>query len=309
MEKRESLCSFFIMQYTENKMFEDYAVEIIEQIQAEIHRKSPADYENGLAGIGVGIEYLAQNGFLDINTDEILEDFNDRINRDIVYEPQENNSLANGLTGLGQYVLYRIIRPSPSSNEIELLVNRELMIHVVNIMENSEFEEDKDWTDVLSFLSRLHRLNLCNPKIERVVEKIKPHFHEESILSESSPEKILSFIPTIQLYNDMENAVVQSVEKMIQTLSDSGTPVVEKENRNTSETLIWLLRCKRLIGQAGIGSRLISELDTLIEKQAEQLHEIRLEKGKLSLKGCAGTGMALMTVSGQCKDEWLDLFG
>jgi hypothetical protein len=41
-------------------------VEVIRQVQAEIHKYSSTDYDSGLAGIGTGVEYLAQNGFLEI---------------------------------------------------------------------------------------------------------------------------------------------------------------------------------------------------------------------------------------------------
>ncbi|MDR2147025.1 MAG: hypothetical protein LBE91_11255 [Tannerella sp.] len=292
---------FHYAQYSGNGMFEDYAVEIIEQIQAEIHRNSPADYANGLTGIGAGIEYLAQNGFLDINPDEILEDFDNRIHSDIFYVPQENNSLMS----LGQYLLCRIAHPSSSSDKNRLLSNREMIIRIVNILENSEFSEDKYLTDVLSFLSRLHRLNVYNPQIEQIAERLKPHFRPELIFTESNPEKLLAYIPLIQLYDDIEEAVIQSVKNAIQKISESGT----LSGENASDTLIWLLRCKRLTGQTGICQELASVSDKLIENPIGQFQEIRFEKGKLSLKGCAGTGLALMTTAGKCKDNWLDLWG
>jgi len=107
---------FHYARYTGNELFEDYAIDIIKQIQAEIHANSPVDYNRGLAGIGAGIEYLVQNGFLNIDTDEVLEDFDNRIRHDIMYQPQENDSLRNGLTGLGQYLLWRIVRPQENGN-------------------------------------------------------------------------------------------------------------------------------------------------------------------------------------------------
>ena len=41
--------------------FADY--NIIYEIQNQIHSNSLANYENGIVGIGVGIDYLIQNNF------------------------------------------------------------------------------------------------------------------------------------------------------------------------------------------------------------------------------------------------------
>ena len=77
---------FHYARYTENDLFEEYAIDLIEEIQSQIHLKLSTDYERGLSGIGVGIEYLAQNGFIHSNTDEILEDVDEKIYRTIMDE-------------------------------------------------------------------------------------------------------------------------------------------------------------------------------------------------------------------------------
>ena len=43
-------------------------------LQNQIHVNRPVDYEKGIAGIGVGIDYLVRNDFLDVE-DDIFEDF------------------------------------------------------------------------------------------------------------------------------------------------------------------------------------------------------------------------------------------
>lgn len=44
-------------QFTGNTLFENYASALIREMQNEIHNNTPADYERGVAGIGVGIGY------------------------------------------------------------------------------------------------------------------------------------------------------------------------------------------------------------------------------------------------------------
>ena len=55
--------------YTGNELFADYAMDLIGETLNQIHVNSPADYEKGIAGIGVGIDYLIRNDFLNVEDD------------------------------------------------------------------------------------------------------------------------------------------------------------------------------------------------------------------------------------------------
>jgi hypothetical protein len=66
---------FHYARQTLDNRFSNMAEMLIDEIQSTIHADSPIDYAFGLTGIGVGIEYLAQYGFINIETDDILEDF------------------------------------------------------------------------------------------------------------------------------------------------------------------------------------------------------------------------------------------
>ena len=70
-----SVYFFHLARSTRNKVYEEYAGELIDEIYEEIIVNTPVNFENGLAGIGWGIEYLVQNGFIEADTDEVLEDY------------------------------------------------------------------------------------------------------------------------------------------------------------------------------------------------------------------------------------------
>lgn len=70
---------FCYARYTQNNLFREFSFKLIEKIQNSIHQETPINYKNGLAGIGATIEYLVQEGFVEANTDDILEEFDDRI--------------------------------------------------------------------------------------------------------------------------------------------------------------------------------------------------------------------------------------
>ena len=65
---------FQLARQTKNQIYEDYAGELIDEIYEEITANTPVDFENGLAGIGWGIENLIENEFIEANTDKVLEE-------------------------------------------------------------------------------------------------------------------------------------------------------------------------------------------------------------------------------------------
>jgi len=60
-------------------LYSDYSFDLIEKIQNRIHEKAPIDYQQGLTGIGVAFEFMVQNGFIDADTDDLLEDFDKQL--------------------------------------------------------------------------------------------------------------------------------------------------------------------------------------------------------------------------------------
>lgn len=92
--------------YTGNKIFEDFAGELIEQVLKEIHINSSVDFSSGLAGIGWGVEYLIKNGFAEAVDENIL----DELDNSIFQLDRKNPRLKrvyNDFYGYGLYYLCR----------------------------------------------------------------------------------------------------------------------------------------------------------------------------------------------------------
>jgi hypothetical protein len=136
MEKWVSLFFFFqIARQTKNQIYEDYAGELIDEIYEEITENTPVNFENGLAGIGWGIEYLVQNKFIVADTDEVLEEFDNRIFKELIYNTPKEIGLLNGVIGNGAYFLKRIQNPASSEEKITTLTNKKPLIHVIDELE------------------------------------------------------------------------------------------------------------------------------------------------------------------------------
>lgn len=302
---------FHYARYAGNELFEDYAVEIIQAIQAEIHKDSATDYDCGLAGIGAGIEYLSQNGFLAINTNEILADFDRRIRHDIMCQEQENNSLADGMCGWGSYLLYRLNGFSSGADKLYPLI-KDSIIHTVNLLEKDQNLLPDDLPDILSFLSRLYPLGICNSAIDRCMDKIWNDFSFRLIPDEQLPSWTLALLRLAPLRSQSADIAVQAVDKSLQAMEAHEEPRSNRQQVHTIHQLLWLLQCKRLISQTNLNLDPDSSINAFVEKKfyiKDKELELSFEKGKLSLKGYAGFGLAMMTLSGKCDDTWLDLLG
>ena len=299
---------FHYGRYSGNKQFDDYAIEMISSIQEGLHWGSEVNYKNGLAGIGAGIEYLSQNGFLDIDTNEILEDFDPRIRDEILYRKHDNKSLGMGLCGLGQYLLYRINYSFSGVNELRLLTNRERILYVVNIIENEGIPPTNELPDVLLFLCRLYHLDICNPKIERYLDKLLKEFSYNDIRNGNQSAWVLALLRLISIRNQTVNLIERLIVEVLQSIDSTDALSTNNGFADTVNRLLWLLQCKKLIKKTCTNTNIYNHLEILTDKTIRQATDsLGYEKNTLSLMGYSGAGLALMTVSGDCDDTWLDL--
>ena len=58
--------------YMGNSLYNEFAGELLDEVYQGIHTELPVNFESGLCGVGWGIEYLLQYGFMEGDSDEIL---------------------------------------------------------------------------------------------------------------------------------------------------------------------------------------------------------------------------------------------
>ena len=59
---------FELAQASQNVAYEGLASNLLDEIYDEIHYDLPINLENGLCGIGLGLEYLVKHGFMEKTT-------------------------------------------------------------------------------------------------------------------------------------------------------------------------------------------------------------------------------------------------
>lgn len=143
---------FHYARHTENMLFADYAIDLIGEMQNQLHVNSRADYENGIAGIGMGIDYLIRDKFLLVEED-ICEDFDERMYRAVMYEPWQDFSMYDGLTGYGRYWMTRMRYQASAGYAGECL-----MYITERIEESLSDIPLKEQIEVYCFLYDLHKI-------------------------------------------------------------------------------------------------------------------------------------------------------
>jgi len=111
--------------YTGLSVYDDFAEKLLDEIYDNLGQNSSIDFHSGLCGIGWGIEYLVQNGLMEGDTDEILEDIDKKV-MDI--ENMNDMSLEQGLGGILHYVYARVL--SAHSNKRNVPFSKDFLIRL-----------------------------------------------------------------------------------------------------------------------------------------------------------------------------------
>lgn len=187
MHGNTGLCIFFyhLARATNNDDYEKIADDLLDKVFASLSLSAPSDLENGLAGIGWGVEYLVQNGFVEGNTDEILEEVDNKVFK-ALHEDNLNSFELNGLTGYLFYVISRLRNPGNPLTMAQR-INRELLIRTINKIDElvttqfpsivKEICFDLLWRFpvVLFGLTEAFELKIYNEKIRCMIKQWLPN--------------------------------------------------------------------------------------------------------------------------------------
>jgi lantibiotic modifying enzyme len=142
---------FRLARETCNSVYEGYAGELIDEIYEEVHAKTPCDFENGLAGIGWGIEYLIRNKYIDADPNEVLEEFDSQIIHEITFLATDDVGILKGLSGYLIYFISRLQSNIPGSKTYDI-INKALKETLNKLQEQieehfSDFVSDDIWKE------------------------------------------------------------------------------------------------------------------------------------------------------------------
>lgn len=102
-----SLFFFLLSRHSGNRWYEEFAGELLDDVCSSLSQQCPVTFADGLCGIGWAIEFLKKEGFIDGDTDDILEEVDKQVmERDV--RRITDTSLETGLAGIAAYVRSRL---------------------------------------------------------------------------------------------------------------------------------------------------------------------------------------------------------
>lgn len=219
-----SIFFYHFARETGNADYEKIADDLLDKTFASMNSLAPPDFENGLAGIGWGIEYLVQNNFAEGNTDEILEEVDNKIFRSLNEDNHTSFELTTGLTGYLFYLINRLKNKRTPASLAEK-INCELLILTINrinelvttqfssIVKDINFDLFWRFPAMLFGLTEAFKLNIYSEKIRRMFKQWLPYF--ETYIPSLHVNRLFIAVALNQICSQIPN---ERLEKQIQNL-------------------------------------------------------------------------------------------
>lgn len=163
---------FHLARITQSSLYENTSFKLIDAIWEDLFVEMPFSFGNGLLGIGCGIQYAINEGFVGGDSDEILSETDIIAYTVIGQRPTENLNLEEGVCGIGYYLFYRLKDKENTNDSLTTLVGKEHLIYLIDWIEEllPINENHQAICDTYFMLSRLHTLDVINFKIEKLID-------------------------------------------------------------------------------------------------------------------------------------------
>jgi hypothetical protein len=165
-----------LMRHTNSDVFTEKALALLDDISDNIRFVRDVGFAEGITGIGWAIQWLADNEFLDINTDEALGEIDDSLYRTIVFSPDEDISMARGTLGKAIYFTKRHQSVNEGTVRFKAMCRHECLVLLTNDLKaklageqqlpvigsgmEENVEQYTNWAHALLFLSSFIHLNI-----------------------------------------------------------------------------------------------------------------------------------------------------
>jgi hypothetical protein len=297
--------------YCGNKIYEDYAGELIDEIYEEINSSTPVNFANGLTGIGWGIEYLIQNKFVDADSDEALAEIDNA-----VYLSMLNNPLllddGKDLFGYGLYCISRLLGHEGDDNNLTTLIKKEHLIYLTDECERLlvhkrylEFNilqfSASTLNSLLWFLLEIEKLALFPSKARKVLKYLPDYIsHEQGVLSGNADMFILHMLSKKAAGQFTD----ESLRKQYLSLISRTENELKKQTLDEKSVLVNLqsVYIQRLIYGLNLlnityYSLTFKKALCIIDNENDWKKTLDgISKSNLGMTGLAGSGLLLMEV-------------
>ena len=156
---------------TKEERWKEVAEKWLDEIIELCDNKIPINYGSGLCGIGVGIEWLIQNHYVEGDADTILAEFDWKIQIAINARSISQTSIYQGILGIAYYIYCRLCYRKDVETSVTLTL-KEYSIYLLDWLEDILLDEEceKDYNEFYFILTLFHQLDIYNAKVIRLLE-------------------------------------------------------------------------------------------------------------------------------------------
>jgi hypothetical protein len=293
----------------QSEMYENYAGELIDEIYEEINPQTPVGFSNGLTGIGWGIEYLVRNGFVEADTDEVLNEMDSIIYREMLKQPVllENN---NDLFGYGLYILARLHGKKIDDNNLTTLVKKQHLIYLTDECERLLIYKRYLDFNILSmrvgtinsiawFLLEMNKSGLFPSKVDKLIRHLPSELEFTlKTYDDSAQEYVLwqllqNFIPLVS-----DNEIKEKYTAYANMVAERWREASKVDDNLTGifSSMAWLkLLYSPYLKEDTFLTNLNERVFNIIDNEDNWSNRLdTLNKDNIGLNGLAGVGLGLM---------------
>lgn len=257
---------YFFSQYrqTRENLYEDFAFELLDEVDSTINDRTLVGFRYGLCGIGWGIEYLVRERYISVDED-ICARFEHRIHHYLLYDLYQGAGVANGLCGVFLYLLARVESSLVPPDSETMFINKRFIIHSLDKLSllltpetitNLVKEEDNevfgknvplilshwDYPVLLWVLGRVWLHSILKEKTEHLLEiLLLPLANEYPLPEKENNRELLSRVLSSLLM--IENPAIKDASiKLIAKITDNHAETSLKKNTPLTDASDGFLR-------------------------------------------------------------------
>lgn len=184
------LSALFYSRYREKK-FQSQITKILSDIERSVGDVETLDFREGITGIGFTIEWLSQNNFVDVDTNDVLEEIDNLLYKDLIYSASNDFSLSSGVLGTLYYFIYRYKSINIAAREYKYYFIEECLLLLTSdldaIVESIQIDEILNKNDggailavanFIIFLSYFFNFSINQITVEKNLYKIANAFDQ-----------------------------------------------------------------------------------------------------------------------------------
>lgn len=231
-----------------NRNYEKIAEKLLNKIFDNINTMQAIDVKDGLAGIGLAIDYLVKNNFVKGDINSILSDVDDTIFKNTSYSKYLENIDTYSLIHILYYLCVRLKDQKRGSDNEYLF--KELIIQIINNLyeyidmsfceEPYTYNTDYSLPQLLIILSDIYRLDFYNYRLIKIIEKLS--------------YKVLSTFPILHTNRLYLLSAMDCLNKQIRNESWQRHIHILRENIDLNHILNHELRNRNIYFNNGLAS-------------------------------------------------------